>query len=456
MPARIYRIFISLCLVLFIASGIYAENINDTPEVISLYTKGKRFLRESEWLAAAGVFKELEGRFSQSKNIDLFIFHRAKAEFYLGDYNEAIAGFNYFISRFQNSAVISYAYFFLGNSLYLNGNVNQAVKSYLKAYLLSGEKELNQLVASSLVEAFKNASSIHLNESDFELLSDEKKCIIIKPLAEILIKKGAIEQANSLLSICGEKIDPLNNQATNYRRLKKQLEIALVIPLEGELHSFGEEIYNGATIAADFYREKTGHNIKLMPYDTKGEPIEAARIIRELSRSTTTDVIVGPLTSEEAAVSSAILSCASIPMITPAATQSGLTRLSETSFQLSPNIELEGITLAEYAFNQLLADTAAIISSTATEHLRMTGAFSEHFKKLGGVIIATEYYRSRDKDFGVYIRDIKSILLGHPADSTFFITEEGDTIDFDIAPTFVDCLFIPGNPKQLRQLLPQI
>lgn len=456
MPVWIYRILVSFYLVAFFATGTLAEDIDDSPEVVSLYSRGKRLLREGDWYGAANAFKELEGRFSHSKNIDLFIFQRAKAKYYLGELSEAIAAFNYYIARFPNSISIPYAYFFLGNALYLNGDVNRAVKSYLKSYRLAKSKRLNQLLASSLMEAFKNAASIKLGAADFELLPDEKKCVLIKPLADIHVKRGELDRANRLLSICGEKFDVSANQDISSHLAKKQLEVALVVPLSGELHSFGEEIYNGAVIAADFYRKEIGKEVRLVPYDSRGDPVEAARIIGELAGSLTTDVVVGPLTSEGAAVASAALSCTSLPMIAPAATQAGLTRLSTASFQLSPNIELEGITLAEYAFNQVMADSVAIISSTANKHLRTVRTFSEHFKKLGGTVVAVEYYRARDKDFGAYIRDIKAMLLGQPADSTFFVNEEGDTLDFDIVPAYIDCLFIPGDPGQLRQLLPQI
>ena len=95
-----------------------------------------------------------------------------------------------------------------------------------------------------------------------------------------------------------------------------------------------------------------------------------------------------------------------------AATEAGLTRLSESSFQLSPNVELQGVVMAEYAVFQLGADSAAILTSTASEHLRMARAFADRFTELGGTMVAVQYYRSRDKDFGPIVRDIKGMILG--------------------------------------------
>lgn len=443
-------------MVLLLFGVTFAEVIDDDPEVVSLYAKGKRMLREKAYFEAANIFEELEARFPNSKNVDLFIFNRSKANLYGGNHSEAIAGFQYFISKFNNSELTSYAYLFLGNAYYLKGNVDRAVKSYIKGYQISSEKNLDNQLLASLKSAFENAGSVSLNESDLELLPQDKKCKLIKPLSQLYIDRGALKKANSLLMLCGESIDVDNNPQIVNQMANKLLEVALVLPVSGELNSFAQEIYNGAVIAADFYRSETGKEIKLVSYDTKGDPIEAARIVNELDSSFETDVIIGPLTSEEASVSSAVLNCSSIPMVIPAATQSGLTRLSKTSFQLAPNIDLEGITLAEYAFRQLNSDTVAIISSTSTEDIRIARAFSEHFQKMGGVVIATEYYRTRDKDFGIYLRDIKSMVIGPPQDSLFYINPNGDTLEYKIVPVNLDCLFILGSTGQLRLLLPQI
>jgi len=443
-------------LFLLLAAGLSAQSIQDSPEITSLYTKGKRLLRQGDFYEAGQVFSELEGRFPNSKNLDLFVFHRAKAKYYFAEYDEAVAGFSFFIKRFTNSAYQAEGHFFLANTLYLKSDIDRAVKTYITAYKLSQSNSLDQLIESSLLAAFKNASSLSLTDADLEKLSQEKKCKLIKPLSQIYIDRGEIAKAEQILAACGQTLSENDRDQINNNNTNKQLEIAMVLPLSGELQSYGEDIYNGAVIAADLYRKESGKQLKIVPYDTKGDPIEAAQIIAQLSTSQTTDAVVGPLTSEEASVASAILNCGSLPMIIPAATEAGLTRLSESSFQLSPNIELESISLAEYAYNQLNADSVVIISSSITDHIRMTRAFENQFKRLGGTVVAVQYYRSRDKDFGTYIRDIKSILLGHPSDSTYYITEDGDTLDFELLAAYVDCIFMPGVPKQLKQLIPQM
>ncbi len=456
MSAHILRTIIFGLLVALAASLSWAENLDDDPEAVSQYAKGKRLLREGNYYAAVRLFEELEARFSNSKNLDLFVFNRAKARYHLGDHADARAGFEYFVKRFPGSGYFAHAYYFIGNTWYLTGNVDRATRAFLRSYSHSRDEQLDRLVLSSLIATFKNATSIKLGAIDFEGIPGPRKCKLIRQLAQTLVERGEFNSARAMLAICGEELALSDDQTATFQSAKQQLEIALLLPMSGELRGYGEEIYNGAVIAAEHYRQQSGREIKLVPYDSKGDPVEAARIAGELSRSLGTDALVGPLTSEEAAVVSASLSCSSMPMIAPAATQAGLTLLSPTSFQLAPNIELEGVTLADYARTTVKADSVAIITSTMTDHLRMARAFADRFESLGGTVVAVEYYRSRDKDFGPYIRDIKKILLGEPADSTYYINADGDTLDLDVIPAKIDCLFLPGSPNQLRQLLPQV
>ncbi len=446
-------LILSLLVILVAAGGIYATPKAPSKEVVSQLAKGKRLLREGDWLRAAKVFEQLAGQYPSSEYLDQFVFYRAKAKYYFGELSEAAAGFSYFISRFPTSPMRAYAYYFLGNTRYRLGHVDQAVKNYLHAYQLSDDTRLNELTIRALTAAFQNAPSVYLNPDDLALLSKEKRCALVDKVLDILVERGNVAQVEELASSCGSPLPAAARQAGVARR--NRIDIALALPFSGEYHSFGEDIYNGAVIAAEQYQAHAPEEIVLTPYDTKGDPIEAARIVGELVR-TPSRVVIGPLTSEEAAVVAAKTSCNRLPTLVPAATQSGFTKLSEVVFQLSPNIELQGVTMAKYAREQLHADSAVIITSTKAEHLQMSRAFSDAFTSLGGKVIATEYYRPRDKDFGPYIRDIKAMLLGYHPDSIFFINEQGDTLDPDGIPAHVDCLFLPGDPSQIRLLLPQI
>jgi branched-chain amino acid transport system substrate-binding protein len=276
---------------------------------------------------------------------------------------------------------------------------------------------------------------------------------MIRLAAEALIKHQDIEGANRLLAVCAERVGDDVARDIADRQGSRTFRIGLVLPFTGDLQTWADDIHNGAVVAAELARPM---RIELTTYDTEGDAVAAARIIADLNRKRSTHLAVGPLTSEAAAVATATLACGDLPLIVPAATQAGLTELAGSAFQLSPNIGLQGIRMAEYAVDSLRARTAGVVTSTSPDHLRMARAFAQRFERLGGKVAAIEYYRSRDKDFGPYIRDLKAVLLGHHPDSTFFVTPDGDTLDPDGVPAFLDCLYMPGSAQQLRLLLPQV
>lgn len=448
---------IMIALLLWLAAGMVSplkgETLDDLPEVVSEYARGERLMRQGDFLEASRLFTQLAARFPDSKNVDLFVFNRAKAKMYFGEQADALATFDSFISRFPNSPYLAHAYYFEGNINYQRGQSRQAFTAYAEAYGLATDARLTRLVTSALVEMLDRARKVELGPSDFGSLSEKQRCDLSQKVSDGLVALGNYRAANNLLAVCGRNLNVPGVDVGD--TLLGDLEIALVLPFSGEYQPYGEDLYQGAVVAADQFRAATGHTVTLVPYDTKGDPVDAARIVKELNHSSS-DAVIGPLTSEEAAVASAALGCGNLPMVAPAATQAGLTELSESSFQLSPNIELQGVRAAEYAVQQRGADSAAIITPTSTDQLRMARAFADRFAALGGTIVATEYYRPRDKDFGPQIRDIKAMLIGGRIDSTHYVNENGDTLDIEAVPVGIDCLYLPGLPDQLRLLLPQL
>ncbi len=447
------RIVVGL-LILAAATSIYAENTGDTPEARALYADGKRMMKQGDFFGASKIFEQLSGRFADSDYLDLYVFHRAKAKYYLGEYSDAIGSFKYFAAQFESSPELPFVYFYMGNAYYFKGDVDRAVLYYFQSYRTSRDQRLNQILISSISEAVKHASSVRFAEGEFESIEGDRRCLLAETVARALYEKNDSAYAREILSHCHQSDN--TRDVPDYKRSRGEFSVAIVLPFSGELQKYADEIYNGAVIAAEQIRAEYGIVIEITAMDTKAEPIDAASLIAEIASDKTYVAAIGPLTSEEAAVAAASLICSDLPLLIPAATQAGLTRLSETSFQLSPNIELEGAIMAEYAAVYLQADSAAIITSTAAEHLKMSRSFIKRFEKLGGTIVAVEYYRPRDKDFGPQIADIKRELLGEFPDSIYYINPGGDTLDLDDIPAHLDCLYLPGNASQIKLLVAQI
>jgi tetratricopeptide (TPR) repeat protein len=269
-PISIAAFSVAICVVT--APSGSCERLDDQPEVVSEYARGKRLLREGNWLGASRVFEQLAGQFPDSKNLDLFVFNRAKAVYYFGNYGEALAGFSSFVRSFPRHANAAHAHFFLGNIHYLRGQLSLAVAGYIKAYGLCNDLRLSELLVSSLAAAIAGARSVSLGPSDLEELPETKRCVLAQSLAEALVDRGEYAAAKDLLEPCGRELDVSEIDLDQKASFNAELELAVVLPLSGDLQSFGEDIYNGAIMAAEMYRRETGRDLRVISYDTRGDP----------------------------------------------------------------------------------------------------------------------------------------------------------------------------------------
>jgi len=246
-----YRPVLAVTLVLLLLlSSIeqgFTDSIKDDPEAVSLYSKAKRNMREGNWISASRIFEELMGRFPSSPNVDLFLFSSAKSQYYFGEYSKAFTRFSSFTNRFPDSKYCAHAVFFIGNIHYLRGRTTRAVSAYLDAYAKSSDKSLTKLLTSSIVTAMVNAQFISLDERDFEFIERDRRCELIKTIADALPNENVPPSLKNIMSECGLKTADGNSGHSD--NADDVLDIAAVLPLSGELQSFGEEIYRGALLA---------------------------------------------------------------------------------------------------------------------------------------------------------------------------------------------------------------
>jgi outer membrane protein assembly factor BamD (BamD/ComL family) len=151
---------IILTMLFTVALSATAEIIDDDPDAIALYTRGKRQMSEGAWLEAAATFQQLAGQFPNSRNMDLFLFNRAKAEYHFGKYAEAIAGFEFLTSRYKQSEVIPAAYYFLGNAYYRHGELYSALLKYFYAFEYVRHSRLRDQVVAAINATITNAASV--------------------------------------------------------------------------------------------------------------------------------------------------------------------------------------------------------------------------------------------------------------------------------------------------------
>ena len=455
MIARLFTLAAFLGMLLLPAGVVRAvDKIDDIKEAADAFDAGMALLRKSDFAGASGAFRDLIARYPQSKNLDIFLYNAGKADYQRREYADAAAAFGKLIDQFPESDLKPFAEYFLGGARYGLGDVNGALLDWIAAWRDARDERLQKLIVGSLSGSVNAASDVTLNRTIFDALTADQRCELSRRiLAGVPGEKSSLR--TQLEGLCGEPSPPTTSVTKPAPSVKTSYQVAVLLPFSGEFQSFGQQIMQGATLAGEESATKNGIGITLTPYDTKGDPITAARLLRPIDSSGAV-AVVGPLTSDEAAVVSASLASLPLPTMIPAATDAGLTTLSGSSFQLSANVELQGTAMADYAKLILKADSAAIFTTGESAANAMIEAFGRRFESLGGKMVATEVYRTRDRDFGPYFADLKAQILGYQADSIWYVNAKGDTLDPEGVPVHVDCLFMPGGATQLRQILPQL
>ena len=161
---------------------------------------------------------------------------------------------------------------------------------------------------------------------------------------------------------------------------------------------------NGAQLAVDEINERGG---------IFGTPIELVSLINieaslPLSIQTTKDMIlkdkviaiIGPNRSTHAVAVGPIAQQYRVPMITTAASNPNVTTAGDFVFMASVTDTFQGKVLAQFAIEELDVTTVAILTLSGDVYTEgISEFFARNFSRLGGEIVANEFYESGTTDF---------------------------------------------------------
>lgn len=198
----------------------------------------------------------------------------------------------------------------------------------------------------------------------------------------------------------------------------KEVKIGLNYELTGPVASYGEASVQGILMAFDEINEAGGINgMKIVPVkvDNKSDAAEATSLATRLMTQENIVACLGPATSGnyQATIPEAMGN--GIPIISASATaDDGVTvdkngTVNDYVFRLCFNDSFQGITMANFASDNLKAKKAVVIKDTSSDYAKgLAENFITTFKKSGGEIVAEEGYVSKDKDFKAILTKIAS------------------------------------------------
>ena len=196
-----------------------------------------------------------------------------------------------------------------------------------------------------------------------------------------------------------------------------EIKIGINYELTGAVASYGESSVNGILMAFDEINAAGGINgMKIVPvqFDNKSEPAGATSLATRLMTQEGVVAVLGPATSGNFMATIPVAMGNKIPIISASATaDKGITvddkgNVNEYVFRLCFNDSFQGVTMANFALNNIEATKAVIIQDNSSDYGKgLAENFKATFEAAGGTIVAHEGYVAKDKDFNAILTSIK-------------------------------------------------
>ena len=211
----------------------------------------------------------------------------------------------------------------------------------------------------------------------------------------------------ALLAACGEVKSGASNTTGNPVD-EKTIKIGFNFEETGAVAAYGTSEQKGAQLAVDEINAAggiDGKQIEVVDKDNKSETAEAASVTTNLVTQSKVTAIVGPATSGATAAAVANATQAGVPLISPSATQDGLTKGQEYLFIGTFQDSFQGKIISNYVTNKLNAKKVVLYTDNASDYAKgIAKSFREAYK---GEIVADETFVAGDTDFQAALTKMK-------------------------------------------------
>jgi branched-chain amino acid transport system substrate-binding protein len=157
-----------------------------------------------------------------------------------------------------------------------------------------------------------------------------------------------------------------------------------------------------------------GKQVEVIPYDDKGDQLEAVNVVKRLINEDKVVAIIGCNSSGRNIAVAPVAEAGKVPVISTFATNPRVTvpeagKLMKYTFRVCFIDSYSGLVKAQFAWNDLKARKAAVLYEISSDY--STGVrdfFKQSWKDLGGELVADEAFKSGDVDFRAQLTKIKA------------------------------------------------
>jgi branched-chain amino acid transport system substrate-binding protein len=192
---------------------------------------------------------------------------------------------------------------------------------------------------------------------------------------------------------------------------KPPLVVGVLLPMTGDVATYGEESWNGMKIAeAEIRKKDPSFSFKTILADEQSKREQVAPATKQLIENNGASIVVGSVASSNTMQAAIVCKEAGVPILTPASTNDKLTdeveKYGEDVFRVCFKDSFQGTMLARFATNTLHAKRAvAVVDKGQAYSVGLAEQFTKEFTRLGGTV-ETEYYTSADKDYTTLVHKV--------------------------------------------------
>jgi ABC-type branched-subunit amino acid transport system substrate-binding protein len=183
--------------------------------------------------------------------------------------------------------------------------------------------------------------------------------------------------------------------------------IGVLCPLGGRYAPLGEEFLKGASIALKEARERGVHGVELVVGDTRGAPLAARTVTERLISAERVAALVGCVMSSSTIAAAQVAEYNQTVLLSPVATEEGITEIGEWIFQTGSDIEMEVTALARIAAVELGLERIAFLAVDGFRSRYIGDLFGREVTLRGSEVCIYAYYPEGSTDFHQTIRTLR-------------------------------------------------
>jgi len=183
--------------------------------------------------------------------------------------------------------------------------------------------------------------------------------------------------------------------------------------LTGGIATFGISTKNGSEMAFDEVNKAggvLGKKIKLLVEDDQSKPEEAGTVATKLINQNQVVAMLGHVASSHSLAAAPICQAAKVPMISPSSTNPRVTQQGDYIFRVCFIDPFQGAVMAKFAADTLKLKRVAMLVDVRSDYsVGLQTFFRQHFKQLGGQVVAEQSFSQGDSDFRAQLTQIKPL-----------------------------------------------